>query len=83
MADCLGHAAITTSAVSNNPFLSPNRLLFSYLFLYFFTPVGLKLTIMSHPFVFHCRMEAHDGEECKEREGGGEVVEMELEERGT
>jgi hypothetical protein len=38
---------------------------------------------MSPPFVFHCRMDAHDGKECKEREGGREVVEMELEERGT
>jgi hypothetical protein len=38
---------------------------------------------MSPPFVFDCRMDAHAGEECEEREGGRAVVEMELEERGT
>jgi hypothetical protein len=37
------------------------------------------LTIMSAPFVFHCRMDAHNGKECKEREGGRGTVEMELE----
>ncbi len=55
VADCLTHAGITTSAVLNYPFLSPNRLLFSYLFLYIFTPDRLKLTIMSPPFVFQRR----------------------------
>jgi len=39
---------------------------------------------MSPPFVFHPRMDAHDGEECEECKGGREVVEMKLEvERGT
>jgi hypothetical protein len=37
---------------------------------------------MSPPFVFHCRMDTHDGKECEEREVGREVVEMELEKRG-
>jgi hypothetical protein len=34
---------------------------------------------MSPPFVFHCRMDAHNGKECKERERGRGAVEMELE----
>ncbi len=37
---------------------------------------------MSPLFVFHCRINAHNGKECKEREGGRDLVEIELEERG-
>lgn len=39
---------------------------------------------MSPHFVFHRRMDSHDGEECEECKEGREVVEMKLEvERGT